>query len=51
MKETFPVETSLDMNSNFIYNVKTTERVDQRVNKKHVDDNARNKVDKSYVDD
>ena len=39
-KESFPMQTSLDMNNHFIYNVKKPEEDDQEVNKKYVDDSS-----------
>ena len=37
-KETFPMETSLDMNNNFLVNVKDPTISDHGVNKKYIDD-------------
>ena len=37
-KETFPMETSLDMNNNFLVNVKDPVNADHGTNKKYVDD-------------
>ena len=44
-EESFPMKTSLDMNNNFVYNVKSPVNIDQAVNKKYVDDELKNKAD------
>ena len=50
-KETFPVETSLDMNNNFLANVKDPTNNDHGVNKKYVDDLTNTKLDKLILKD
>ena len=50
-KETFPVETSLDMNNNFLVNVKDPTNNDHGVNKKYVDDLTNTKLDKLILKD
>ena len=47
-KETFGMETSLDVNENFIYNVKDPVNVDQAINKKYVDNRLSQKVNISF---
>ena len=37
-KEMFPLEEGLNMDNNFIWNVKDPEAIDHAVNKKYVDD-------------
>ena len=50
-KETFPMETSLDMGNNTIYNIKNPTEIDQGTNKGYVDQLVNEKADKTEVSD
>lgn len=49
LHDSFPVATNLDMENQFIYNVKERKSDDEAVNKKCVDDKLDSKVDKRIV--
>ena len=50
-KETFPMETGLDMGNNTIYNIKNPTEIDQGTNKGYVDQLVNEKGDKTEVSD
>ena len=50
-KETFPMETSLDMGNDTIYNIKNPTEIDQGTNKGYVDQLVNEKADKTEVSD